>query len=319
MKELDDNTLGVLEEKSTGRNSALNLNGRRFGRLVAMTRAGSRWGKALWLCKCDCGNEKVINSRALISENTTSCGCYHKEVMRELLRNPNITDEEREENRNRRYDSRLIEWRTAVYIRDDRRCQVCGVHNKNLVAHHKDSWNKFKEKRFVVLNGVTCCEDCHKEYHSVFGYGDNTEEEWKSFIGMKGVDNVVFDKWVKRRVKVELVGRIFGRLTVVSFDGSKKHPRWICVCDCGCKKSIDEHQLKQGGTLSCGCLKLEHTRSMGKNRLIDLTGRVSGKFTVVMHSDKGFWICKCKCGKEHRIDRGTILNTSNHKCICGGI
>lgn len=31
-----------------------------------------------WLCRCDCGNEKIIDQRALKSGNTKSCGCYGK-------------------------------------------------------------------------------------------------------------------------------------------------------------------------------------------------------------------------------------------------
>jgi len=29
-----------------------------------------------WLCRCDCGNKKVVDQRALKSGNTKSCGCY---------------------------------------------------------------------------------------------------------------------------------------------------------------------------------------------------------------------------------------------------
>lgn len=31
-----------------------------------------------WLCKCDCGNEKIIDKNALTSGNTKSCGCYNR-------------------------------------------------------------------------------------------------------------------------------------------------------------------------------------------------------------------------------------------------
>ena len=36
------------------------LTGQTFGRLKVLERAGSnKDGRALWLCKCDCGNETV--------------------------------------------------------------------------------------------------------------------------------------------------------------------------------------------------------------------------------------------------------------------
>lgn len=35
--------------------------------------------KAQWLCRCDCGTEKIISGKSLRSGNTFSCGCYKKE------------------------------------------------------------------------------------------------------------------------------------------------------------------------------------------------------------------------------------------------
>ncbi|BDR66982.1 AP2 domain-containing protein [Clostridium tetani] len=50
--------------------------GERFGRLIVLARAeNDKHGHAQWLCKCDCGNEKVVVSNNLISGNTRSCGC----------------------------------------------------------------------------------------------------------------------------------------------------------------------------------------------------------------------------------------------------
>lgn len=57
--------------------TALNLVGRRFGRLTVIARAGSRYGQSAWLCRCDCGTEKVITASNL-KNNTVSCGCYQK-------------------------------------------------------------------------------------------------------------------------------------------------------------------------------------------------------------------------------------------------
>lgn len=61
---------------------ALDLTGRRFGRLTVLERKGSKNGKSAWLCRCDCGNEKIITASNL-KTNTVSCGCYHKEIAKE--------------------------------------------------------------------------------------------------------------------------------------------------------------------------------------------------------------------------------------------
>lgn len=56
------------------------LEGRKFGRLLIIKRAGSTKNKnATWECICDCGKIHIANSRNLIDGKTKSCGCWYKE------------------------------------------------------------------------------------------------------------------------------------------------------------------------------------------------------------------------------------------------
>lgn len=62
----------------------------------------------------------------------------------------------------------------------------------------------------------------------------------------------------------EMVGKEFGRLTVLSREGSGD--RWLCSCDCP-----RNHQpvkcgklLRSGQTRSCGCLQSENSTSLGR-------------------------------------------------------
>ena len=57
----------------------IDLTGKRFGKLTVLSRCGYKSGRTAWLCKCDCGNEKVIVGHNLLKGMTTSCGCVHKE------------------------------------------------------------------------------------------------------------------------------------------------------------------------------------------------------------------------------------------------
>lgn len=85
--------------------------------------------------------------------------------------NPNITDEER---MIKRRIPEYREWRTSVYERDGYTCQICGDNKGgNLVAHHLNGYNWDKETRVDINNGVTLCDACHKNFHSIYGYGDN--------------------------------------------------------------------------------------------------------------------------------------------------
>ncbi len=55
------------------------LTGMRFGKLIAIRRydceVENGRKRPLWLCKCDCGNEKIIRRDSLLLGMTSSCGC----------------------------------------------------------------------------------------------------------------------------------------------------------------------------------------------------------------------------------------------------
>src|SRR4051812_9013991 len=53
-----------------------NLIGQRFGCLVVIGFSHrDRFGKAMWVCRCDCGNETVVVRSNLCSGSTVGCGC----------------------------------------------------------------------------------------------------------------------------------------------------------------------------------------------------------------------------------------------------
>lgn len=60
---------------------ALNLIGKRFGKLTVVERAeNNKRGNTMWLCKCDCGNEKIVNGTYLKAGQVKSCGCLLDEA-----------------------------------------------------------------------------------------------------------------------------------------------------------------------------------------------------------------------------------------------
>lgn len=58
----------------------IDITGKRFGRLVAISKVQTGSPGTAWLCRCDCGNEKVIRTGSLTSGRTRSCGCISKKA-----------------------------------------------------------------------------------------------------------------------------------------------------------------------------------------------------------------------------------------------
>lgn len=70
------------------------------------------------------------------------------------------------ERRGIRFSSKYKQWRFDVYLRDNFTCQKCGDNKGgNLNAHHIKPFADYPELRFEVSNGLTLCENCHKEAH----------------------------------------------------------------------------------------------------------------------------------------------------------
>lgn len=65
---------------------AINLTGKRFGRLVAEypTARRDHKGSVYWHCRCDCGGETEATEDGLVYGNNLSCGCLKRENQRRI-------------------------------------------------------------------------------------------------------------------------------------------------------------------------------------------------------------------------------------------
>lgn len=59
----------------------IDLSGRRYGRWTVLSYVRTNENKrAFWLCRCDCGNEKVVAGTHLYNKHSRSCGCLSNEI-----------------------------------------------------------------------------------------------------------------------------------------------------------------------------------------------------------------------------------------------
>ena len=60
------------------------ITGKKFGRLTVIRHDHDDIHRnSYWLCECECGNRTIVTRGGLTSGNTTSCGCYQIEGIRE--------------------------------------------------------------------------------------------------------------------------------------------------------------------------------------------------------------------------------------------
>lgn len=115
--------------------------------------------------------------------------------------------------------------------------------------------------------------------------------------------------------KEDLIGNVYGRLTVIA-EAERlpgKRACWVCQCECGNTVTVVGDNLRRGHTKSCGCFKSP-----------DLTGRVFGRLTVIGKSDKRsprgnrtvpMWECRCECG-EITYRTADTLNMRGDTSMC---
>jgi len=104
---------------------------------------------------------------------------------------------------------------------------------------------------------------------------------------------------------IDMAGNKYGRLTVVSRNGSDSGniARWLCVCSCGKETTVNGSSLRKGLTKSCGCIKTESlkgraTHRMGKTKtygvwstMLDRCNNKKAK-TYNRYGGRGIYVCK---------------------------
>jgi len=212
-----------------GRTAMKNLTGQRFGRLVALRPTEKRRGGSIvWECKCDCGNTVYPTSTSLCSGKTKSCGCLKKETAAET---GSKSSKKRMQNLTGKRFGRL----TVIRWNDQ------GEHS---------------------TQGWECKCDCG---NTIFTTGYKLKSGMVKSCGCLHREHLV--KYGKTRA-VDLSGQRFGRLIALRPTEERKRGVvvWECKCDCGNTVHISSVDLRSGGSRSCGCLRRENARNVGRLR-----------------------------------------------------
>lgn len=90
-----------------------------------------------------------------------------------------------------------------------------------------------------------------------------------------------------------LIGKTFGRLTVIADTQEKQGTAkmWLCRCDCGKELKVRTDSLTSGRTISCGCYLYDKNRIKALNdgkKIKEHTSSIFYKGTVSKNNKTGF-------------------------------
>lgn len=79
------------------------------------------------------------------------------------------------------------DWHDSVLKRDNYVCQCCGIKNGlgkriKFNVHHIFNFADNEDLRYEVDNGICLCDECHRKFHSLYGYRNTTKEQLNAFI-----------------------------------------------------------------------------------------------------------------------------------------
>ena len=182
--------------KKIGENSNKDISNIKFGNLTALYPTEKRKVRSIiWHCKCSCGKELDVPIGSLTSGNTKSCGCLNLAVHREKMNNFH-----REQGHFVKIDHTKLEIYnhlksqslknnnltkfTKQYAKDKNyQCYLTGKSEwGNIEVHHLQSKNLFPDLIFTFSNLVCLRKDLHKEFHQLYGYGNNTASQFYEFL-----------------------------------------------------------------------------------------------------------------------------------------
>lgn len=116
------------------------------------------------------------------------------------------------------------------------------------------------------------------------------------------------------RIDYSIIGRKFGRLTVLDLDHVTKEGKtyWSCECECGKRVVVTRGNLTSGNAKSCGD---------SRHAIHDISGRRFGRLVVlgfdcINRNGHSCWLCRCDCGNEKVVERNHLIDGHITSCGC---
>jgi len=124
---------------------------------------------------------------------------------------------------------------------------------------------------------------------------------------------------IAEKKTIKMIGKKFGRLTVIDFSGEKipaRHRNYVCKCDCGKEIIKSAPALRHGREPSCGCAAHDF-QTKKHNKIGQKFGLLTVMFSTGSNSKRNLiWMCKCECGEEKLVSSGNLASGHTSSCGC---
>lgn len=323
-----------------------NKEGEKFNHLTIIKELGEN----KILCRCDCGNEKILRKDRVINGSIKDCGCIPKE-------NPNFIDLTGKVFGNltviKKIQNKPVKWlckcscgNTTIVLtanlthHKSTSCNLCANKSRTDKMHHGFKKFSIRCTNIKLISNRKLAKNNKSGINGVFfrpklnkweaklgisntlislGKFDTKEEAIKA---RKDAEKKYFEPIIKEystkqkeRVRKSYVGQKFGMLTILEELGSNKIR---CRCDCGNEKIITKSTVINGGAKSCGCLRASSMRKISishkQEKIVSYVGKKFNHLTIIDELGKGKVIAKCDCGNIIEAKKYNIIDGQKKRC-----
>jgi len=186
------------------------ITGQRFGRLVVVGFLERRRSFRYYTCRCDCGTTKVIRKSNLTSGATKSCGCLHKDVMKNRVIHG--LSYSREYSIWKNMIQRCTNpWSAGYHLYGGRGITVCNDWRESFESFYRDMGRCPSSTHSIDRinpNGDYCPDNCR--WATPYTQAHNTRMSIRNRSGCKGISWYrAYNKWaaeIKRYGRKHFLG-----------------------------------------------------------------------------------------------------------------
>ena len=248
------------------------LTGQRFGRLVALKPMKERKSAyVMWECQCDCGNKVQARSSSLASGNSLSCGCLQREI---------VSQSQTKDLTGQRFGKLIVlrptDMRKGSHVVWECKCDCgntiytigqkltkgittsCGcLRKEKTIQPPKRDLTGQRFGKLVVLRSMAERKNGYIMWECKCDCGNVVQVRSSKLIsGDKMSCGCTTRELLIKSHTIDITGQRFGRLVALKPTEERRRGLvvWECQCDCGKTVFLDGRALRNGKTVSCGCL-----------------------------------------------------------------